>query len=75
MRTKREPTPGDRLQIYRKERGLSQSDLAGELGVTKTYLSNLENGWRAPGRDISALIEQVVGIAVSEWTGVARRSA
>lgn len=33
------------LKLARKKAGLSQSELADKLGVTKAYISNLESLW------------------------------
>jgi DNA-binding XRE family transcriptional regulator len=35
---------GDELARYRRERGLSQSEVAKQLGVSRTYISLVERG-------------------------------
>ena len=35
---------GNKIRERRKEKGLSQSDLAGMVGISRTYLSMIENG-------------------------------
>jgi len=44
-------TLGQRLRTLRKELGLSQSDLAGDL-VSPSYVSLIESGQRSPERDV-----------------------
>jgi len=44
-------TLGQRLRALRKEQGLSQSDLAGDL-VSPSYVSLIESGQRSPERDV-----------------------
>ena len=39
---------GNSIKAFRKERKLSQSDLAGMCGITSTYLSLVENGKKEP---------------------------
>ena len=39
---------GMRIRYLRKQKGLSQEDLALEAGVNKNYLSDLERGERNP---------------------------
>ena len=45
------PTLGQRLRALRIERGLSQSDLAGDL-VSPSYISLIESDRRSPERDV-----------------------
>lgn len=40
---------GEALRAGRLEAGLSQTDLAAELGTTQSYVSGLENGRHLPG--------------------------
>ena len=47
---------GKRLRELRAERGVTQADMAGALGVTPGYLSALENGHR--GRPTFALVQR-----------------
>ena len=39
---------GKRIQFLRKQKGMSQEDLALECGINKNYLSDLERGRRNP---------------------------
>lgn len=47
---------GDSLRRTRKERNLSQEDLALICGVDRTYISGLERGKRNPTLKVIALI-------------------
>lgn len=44
-----EPAFGVRLRALRRERGLTQRQLADQVGLDFTYLSKLENGADIPG--------------------------
>jgi transcriptional regulator with XRE-family HTH domain len=48
---------GDRLRRARKLRGMSQEDVAEVLGITKSYVSNIELGKRIPGRHVKVVLE------------------
>ncbi|MCQ2772638.1 MAG: helix-turn-helix domain-containing protein [Bacilli bacterium] len=52
---------GARIKFLRKEKKLSQLDLALEAGVAKNYISDLENGRRNP----SVLILNRICIALN----------
>ena len=43
---------GDRLQQLRKEKGVSQKDVAKAIGVTISAYSNYEQGLREPSNQI-----------------------
>jgi len=45
------PTLGQRVRALRKEQGLSQADLAGDL-VSPSYVSLIEAGRRSPEREV-----------------------
>lgn len=56
---------GERLRALRKERGISQKEMAAELGVSAAYLSALEHGKR--GRPPFALVESAIGCLNIIW--------
>jgi transcriptional regulator with XRE-family HTH domain len=49
---------GERLRTLRAERGLTLKEMAGELGVSPTYLSALEHGRR--GRPNWGFVQRVI---------------
>jgi transcriptional regulator with XRE-family HTH domain len=57
-------TLGQRLRALRKEQGLSQSDLAGEL-VSPSYVSLIESGQRSPEREVLEGLARKLGCSVS----------
>jgi DNA-binding XRE family transcriptional regulator len=44
---KKRVTPADYIRTYRENAGLTQSELAEKLGVTRAYICDLEHGRRA----------------------------
>ncbi|MBL8583691.1 MAG: helix-turn-helix transcriptional regulator [Rhizobiaceae bacterium] len=56
---------GQRLRELRRERGLTQRDMAAAIGVTPAYLSALEHGHRgAPGW---AMVQKIIGYFNIIW--------
>jgi transcriptional regulator with XRE-family HTH domain len=54
------------LTILRKQKGLSQSDLAVAVGLTRQEVSRLENGWIAKIRpDVADRLRSIFG---PTWT-------
>jgi transcriptional regulator with XRE-family HTH domain len=61
---------GERIAVHRRRRGLSQSELAGQLGRSVQWLSNLERGVRPADRyAILVPIAERLGVPVTELTG------
>lgn len=56
-------TLGQRLRALRKEQGLSQSDLAGDL-VSPSYVSLIESGQRSPEHDVLEGLARRLGCSV-----------
>lgn len=54
------------LQRIRREKGLSQEDLAHRAEVHQTYLSGLENGRRNPSIKVVERIADALGVDVVE---------
>ena len=42
----------EKIKIYRKRKGMSQSELAKKIGITPVHLSRLENGKFKPSIDV-----------------------
>jgi transcriptional regulator with XRE-family HTH domain len=68
-----EPTPaeiGARVRMIRRRRGLSLEVVAGHVGISKSYLSMLENGQRQfERRGLLEDIAQALGCSVADLTG------
>ncbi|WP_423066119.1 helix-turn-helix domain-containing protein [Devosia sp. CN2-171] len=50
------------VKRLRKERGMSQEDLAFESGLHRTYISGIERGVRNVGLDNVSVIAQALGV-------------
>jgi transcriptional regulator with XRE-family HTH domain len=57
---------GKRIAYLRKERHLSQLQLALQAGVTKSYLSDLERGQRNPTVKVLQKIAMGLGVTLEE---------
>lgn len=56
---------GERIRALRKERGVTQSEMATALGVSSAYLSALEHGRR--GRPTWDLLQRIIGYLNVIW--------
>ena len=56
---------GKWINAYRRERGISQSELARRLNCTKQTVSNYERGIREPDYNTLATIAEILGIPLS----------
>ena len=59
---------GERLNTIRQHRtarGMTQKQLAGICGVTRTHITNLETGEFSPSVDVAKKIGQALGF---DWT-------
>jgi transcriptional regulator with XRE-family HTH domain len=61
---------GQRIRIYRKTRGLSQTALADQLGVTFQQVQKYENGRNRIGAGRLTRIAQVLDVPVATLLGV-----
>lgn len=57
---------GKNLKHFRKNKNLSQEDLAFKCGLDRTYISGLERGKRNPTLKIISLLAQHLDISMSE---------
>ena len=69
---KKRPDPvdclvGNNIRILRLERGLSQSDLAGRLGITFQQIQKYEKGINRVGSSRLARLSQVLGVSVGRF--------
>ena len=56
---------GKRIQYLRKQKGVSQLDLALDAGVNRNYLSDLERGERNPTLKVLVRIAEALGVDLS----------
>lgn len=56
---------GGRIRLYRKQSGLTQEQLASKINVTKSRVSNWEQGINRPDADILADICRALNVSPS----------
>lgn len=61
---------GSRIRKYRKLRGMTQEQLADKINVTKSRVSNWEQGINRPDADILADICKTLNVSPSELLDV-----
>jgi transcriptional regulator with XRE-family HTH domain len=57
---------GDRLRVFRAERGLSQEAFADLCGLDRTYISGIERGVRNPSLRNLRKIAKALNISISD---------
>ena len=57
---------GKRIKFYRLESGLSQKELAAELNISSSRISNWEQGINRPDADILGKLCKALGVSPSE---------
>ena len=60
---------GERLRRLRLERGLKQSDLADDHGLSASYISRLEVGSRPASAHVAAVLADRLGVEVTAFMG------
>ena len=65
-----ECTIGERISEFRKERKLTQKQLAEKLGISSNLVSNWEQGINRPGADILAALCAALEVSPSELLDV-----
>lgn len=63
------------LKKMRKERGLSQEELAERLGTSKQVISRYESGQRIPKISMAYQLAKVLGVSLEELNGQTRTPA
>lgn len=56
---------GALLSEKRKNRKLTQSDIAARIGISRTHYTNIEKGYRRPSPEIAQKLGEVLEI---DWT-------
>lgn len=59
---------GKNIQHYRKQAGLTQENLGNEVGLGRTYISEIERGKRNPSIRSVEKIAKVLKVKVSNLT-------
>ncbi len=60
----------NKIKQIRERLGLSQTEFADRIGITKGYLSAIESGKRKPGRKIfEGIIQECLGDLVAVYSG------
>ena len=57
---------GNNLKKIRTEKGLSQVDIARELGVSRGFVSNIESGKRNPTLSTLTRLATALGVSTNE---------
>ena len=55
---------GNRIRQLRKERNISQSELAASLGISPAYMGHIERGTRIPSLDTLARVAVCLGVSL-----------
>ena len=58
---------GSRIKKLRKDSGMSQEELAGKLGISRSYFSKIENDQRGLSIDIMQKICRIFNISMDEF--------
>ena len=56
---------GERIQLTREQRRISQKDLANKVGLTKLDIDKIENGRVVPTAELLVKIEEVLNTSLS----------
>jgi transcriptional regulator with XRE-family HTH domain len=62
---------GDVLRTLRKGRGMTQSELGAQIGLSKAVISKYETGLGYPSFDVLIRISQFFGVSTDYMLGVA----
>ncbi|MDJ1494519.1 HigA family addiction module antitoxin [Cytophagaceae bacterium DM2B3-1] len=62
--------PGDVLKEELEARGIKQKDFATDIGLPVTQLNEIINGKRIVSSELAVILEAILGIDASFWTGL-----
>ena len=65
---------GNRLKTLRLQKGLTQKELALQVGVTKSTISAYEKGERKPAYETLVLLARIFNVSTDYLLGVNRNS-
>ena len=58
---------GERVQLFRKRKGLSQEELAGQVGIDTKSLSRLERGAHFPSLETLEKVRLELGVELKDF--------
>lgn len=59
-----------KLKQYRKEHGLTQDQFSKEIGISRSYLADLENGRKLANIKTLSKIANATNTSISEWIDI-----
>ena len=68
-----ETIPGARIRAHRRQLGLTQTELAKQIGISTSYLNLIERNKRRIAGDLLRRTASVLGIGADELDGAAER--
>lgn len=57
---------GNRLREARRQKGMTQEELANKAGISRYWLNSIENGRQPPGRATMIRLSEVLDISVGD---------
>lgn len=66
-------TLGERIADLRRERGITQENLAGTIGVSPQAISKWENNATMPDITLLPIIADTLGVTIDELFGIRRK--
>jgi transcriptional regulator with XRE-family HTH domain len=60
---------GERLKSLRKQKKMTQTQLAKAIGTSAGYLSEIENGTKRPGSDLLISLKREFGVSLDDLVG------
>lgn len=58
---------GEKIRLYRKEKGLTQLALSAKANISRSYLADVENNRYNPSIDVVQSIAKALGVPVEEF--------
>ncbi len=66
---------GSRIRKFRRERGITQEDLAFQVNTSTAYISNIERGIKKPSLQKLAEIADVLHVTVNDFIYISPNTA
>ena len=65
--TKKEMTPGTYLRIYRENHKMTQEELGNKIGVSKSFICDIEHDRRAISKETAKKLAAIFNISVARF--------